>query len=42
VLDEEKIICRGCESSNSYKIYEPKYNGYLGKCPDCGGSWPES
>ncbi len=40
--EDEPIICRGCESSKAYLIYETRYNGYLGKCSECGGSWPES
>lgn len=36
------IECQACGSTNARIEEEPKYHGLRGRCPDCGGDWPES
>ena len=36
------IECHGCGSFSASLMYEPRYRGLRGRCPDCGGDWPES
>ena len=38
----EAVECRACGSPKARIFVEPKYNGLRGRCPECGGDWPES
>jgi len=40
--DDEPFHCMSCGSTNTIKVFDPRYNGYRGHCLDCGGNWPES
>jgi len=36
------VYCQTCEEEAAKLVYEPKYKGFRGRCPRCGGDWPES
>lgn len=39
---QELTECQTCQSLHALVFFEPKYNGFRGFCPHCGGNWPES
>lgn len=36
------VECQSCGSANAKLVFESRYHGFRGRCPDCGGDWPES
>ncbi|MDE1766196.1 MAG: hypothetical protein KGI27_07990 [Thaumarchaeota archaeon] len=38
----ERTQCQSCGCDNAIVVPEPRYHGFRGRCPDCGGDWPES
>ena len=38
----EFVHCQSCDYSEAKLVYEPRYKGFRGRCPLCGGDWPES
>ncbi|MGI0055866.1 MAG: hypothetical protein ACREAK_00670 [Nitrosarchaeum sp.] len=41
-MNEKKLFCNTCGQKSALLIWDERYSGYRGKCPLCGGNWPES
>ena len=38
----ESMGCIACGSSNIMIRYSHRYNGFRGRCSECGSEWPDS
>ena len=42
VKNRQNVICLECGFIEALVVLESKYNGFRGRCDNCGGDWPES